>query len=157
MFAKPQSEHKWLEQLIGNWTFEHNCQMPDGSQATTRGAMTCRSLGGMWLICESSGQSPDGGAWSSIMTLGFDPAQSQYVGTFIGSMMANIWPYRGVLDATGKRLPLDSEGPAFVGTGTCKYRDTIAIIDNDHWLFTSEFQSDEGKWVQFMSGKHARS
>ena len=143
MFARPQTEHKWLDQLIGQWSFEHVCTMPDGNTSKTPGTMTCRSLGGLWLICESQGQS-SGGEWSSIMTLGFDPTKTQYVGTFIGSMMANIWPYHGVLDATGKRLPLESEGPKFVGTGTCKYRDAIEIIDKDNWLFTSVYQSDDG-------------
>ncbi len=32
-----------------------------------------------------------------------------YVGTFIGSMMANIWHYAGVLEADGVTLPLESE------------------------------------------------
>lgn len=156
MFAKPQPEHQWLDQLVGQWKFEHDCQMPDGSKSTTHGKMSCRSLGGMWLICESSGESPDGSAWSSIMTLGFDPAQNQYVGTFVGSMMPNLWPYLGVLDATGKRLPLNSKGPKFDGNGTCAYRDTIEIIDQDSWLFISELQADDGAWAQFMSGKHTR-
>ncbi len=157
MFAKPQAEHEWLGQLVGRWTFEHDCQMPDGSTATTQGTMNCRSLGGMWLICESSGESPDGGAWSSIMTVGFDPALKQYVGTFVGSMVANIWPYLGVLDATGLRLPLNSEGPAMDGSGTCKYRDTIEIIDSDSWLFLSEFQDTDGEWHQFLNGKQTRA
>lgn len=90
------------------------------------------------------------------MTLGFDPAQNQYVGTFVGSMMANIWPYHGFSMVIGKRLPLNSEGPAFDGNGTCKYRDTIVIIDADSWLFTSEFQADDGKWLQFLSAEHTR-
>ncbi|TWT95576.1 DUF1579 domain-containing protein [Neorhodopirellula pilleata] len=157
MFAKPQSEHQWLDQLLGQWKLVHECQTPEFGKSITEGSMTCRSLGGMWLICESTGESPDGDSWSSIMTLGFDVTQNQFVGTFIGSMMTNIWPYHGVLDATGKRLPLNSEGPAFDGKGTCLYRDTIEIVDPDHWLFSSEFQSDEGPWVQFMSGKHTRS
>jgi len=156
MFAVPQQEHQWLDQLVGLWRLEHDCQMPDGNRSTTHGTMTCRSLGGMWLICESSGSSPKGGAWSSIMTLGFDPAQNQYVGTFVGSMMANIWPYRGIVDASGRRLPLESEGPKFDGSGIGRYRDTIEIVDADTWLFTSEFQSDDGKWQQFLSGKHTR-
>lgn len=153
---KPQAEHGWLNQLIGEWTFEHDCQMPDGSKSTASGKMTCRSLGGMWLICESSGESPSGD-WSSIMTLGFDPTQKQYVGTFVGSMMANIWPYRGVLDTTGKRLPLDSEGPKFDGSGTCKYRDTIEILSNGNWIMTSELQTDDGSWLKFMTATHSRS
>jgi hypothetical protein len=157
MFTEPQQEHRWLDQLVGSWKFEHDCQMPDGSKMTTHGTMTCRSLGGLWLICESSGSSPEGGTWSSIMTLGFDPAQNQYIGTFIGSMMAHLWPYRGVVDASGKRLPLQSEGPKFDGSGMGTYRDTIEIVDADTWLLISEFQSDDGKWQPFMSGKHMRS
>lgn len=94
MFAKPQSEHKWLDQLIGDWSFTHECQMPDGDTSTTHGKMACRSLGGLWLICESSGEPAEGESWSSIMTLGFDPNLNHYVGTFVGSMMANIWYYQ---------------------------------------------------------------
>ena len=155
MFAKPQPEHQWLDQLVGEWKFEHDCKMPDGSRATAQGVMTCRSLGGLWLICESTGDSPDG-AWSSIMTLGFDPAQNQYVGTFVASMMANIWPYHGVPDATGKMLPLNSEGPRFDGKGIGKYRDTIEIIDSNTWLFRSELESDDGNWLQFMIATNTR-
>ncbi len=157
MFAKPSAEHHWLDQLIGDWEFVHRCKMPDGSESSTPGQMTCRSLGGMWLICESSGTSEEGGTWSSIMTVGFDPAQSQYVGTFIGSMMANIWPYHGVLDSSGKRLALYSEGPKFDGNGDGKYRDTIEVIDADKWLFSSELLTDEGSWVNFLDGEHLRS
>ncbi len=157
MFAKPQTEHEWLEQLVGDWSLEHSCQMPDGGRSTTTGKMICRSLGGMWLICESSGESPGGGSWSSIMTLGFDPAQNQYVGTFIGSMMAYIWPYHGVLDSSGKRLPLLSQGPKFDGSGIGQFRDTIEIIDAHTWLFMSELESEDGSFMQFMSGKHTRS
>ena len=31
------------------------------------------------------------------------------------------------------------------------------IIDEDNWLFTSELQDDDGKWMQFMTGKHTRA
>ena len=156
MFAKPQAEHTWLDRLIGDWNFDHDCQMPDGNTSTASGKMRCRSLGGLWLVCESSGDAADSGPWSSIMTLGFDPAKDQYVGTFVGSMMANLWLYRGVLDASGKRLVLETLGPSFDGGGTCNYRDTIEITDTDQWLMTSELQTEAGEWVRFMTGKHTR-
>jgi len=70
------------------------------------------------------------------MTLGFDPGQKRYVGTFIGSMIdSDPGPFRGSLDASGKRLPLWSEGPKFDGSGIGEYRDTIEIIDGDTWQF----------------------
>ena len=78
MFAKPQSEHAWLQPLVGGWSFEHDCTMPDGSTNKTSGKMQCRSLGGLWLICESSGGSDESNRWSSIMTVGFDPAKGHF-------------------------------------------------------------------------------
>lgn len=86
------------------------------------------------------------------MTLGFDPKKDCYVGTFVGSMMANLWLYEGTLDAMKKRLPLVTEGQAFTGDGTYTYRDTIEIIDTDHWLFTSEYQNEVGERINFMNG-----
>ncbi len=156
MFAKPQKEHQWLDQLVGEWNAAHSCTMPDGKVSQAFGTMVCRSLRGMWLVCDSNGKSTEGEVWSSIMTVGFDPGKDRYVGTFIGSMMANIWLYEGDIDATGKRLPLETEGAAFVGSGTCKYRDTIEIVDSDSWLFTSEFQTEAGDWNQFMRIEHKR-
>lgn len=156
MFAKPQAEHEWLNQFVGDWNVHHDCQMPDGTTSTTTGTMSCRSLGGMWLICESCGESPEGDAWSTIMTLGFDPAKGNYVGTFVGSMMANIWDYNGERDASGNRLPLNSVGPKFDGSGTCNYRDMLEVVDADTWLFGSETQNEDGSWVKFMNGKHTR-
>ncbi|CAD71653.1 DUF1579 domain-containing protein [Rhodopirellula baltica] len=156
MFAKPQSEHQWLEQILGEWKFDHDCKMPDGSNSTTHGKMSCRSLGGMWVICESGGESAEGEPWSSIMTLGFDTAEGRYVGTFVGSMMSNIWPYEGCLDESGKKLLLSSRGPAFDGSGKANYRDTIHIMDADTWMMTSELQDENGQWIEFMSGKHTR-
>lgn len=156
MFTPAQSEHHWLSRLVGNWEFEHDCQMPDGSIHKMSGTMASRMLGELWLICESTSAAPDGSKWSSIMTVGFDPAKNQFVGTYVGSSMAMIWPYHGQLSPDSSTLPLESEGPKFDGSGFGKYRDTIKIIDENNWLFTSELQSDDGSWVQFMSGPYRR-
>ena len=157
MFNQPQAEHRWLEQLVGSWDFSHVCQTPDGADHESHGKMTCRMLGGLWLIAESQGTTPSGEEWSSIMTVGYDPAEGVYIGTFVGSMMAHLWPYRGSLDGSGQRLPLESRGPKFMGEGTCSYRDTLVIVDARQWDMLSEFQDDQGRWQQFMTGRHVRS
>ena len=130
--------------------------MPDGTKSKTPGTMTCRSLGGLWLIGESIGGSSEA-SWSAILTIGFDPTKNQFVGTYIGSMMSNIWPYHGVLNESGKHLPLESFGPKFVGEGSCKYVDTIAVISENEWHLSSQYQADDGSWVSFMVGKHVRA
>ncbi len=155
MFAKPQAEHQWLEQFLGEWDYVNECQMGDGKTTQTRGTASCRSLGGVWLIFESAWSSAEHGTHSTIITLGYDPAQKKYLGTFVGSMMASLWHYVGELQ-DGKRLPLLSEGPKFDGSGRGNYRDTFEPIDQDTWLFSSELQGDDGQWVKFMSSTHTR-
>ena len=156
MLAQPQDEHRWLEQLLGRWDMHHDCVMPDGSSSVTNGKIDCRSLGGMWVLVEYSGESPEGKPWSSVMTLGFDPAKDCYVGSFVGSMMSNIWNYTGKRAAGEDRLVLDTVGPAFDGSGTCNYRDTIEIVDANAWRLISAMQNEDGSWTQFMNGTHSR-
>ncbi len=57
-----------------------------------------RSLGGLWVLCEGRCEMPGGGAGTTVMTLGFDPARGLFVGTFIASMMTHLWLYEGGLD-----------------------------------------------------------
>jgi hypothetical protein len=159
MFAQPQSEHNWLAQLAGEWVVDSECNMgPEAPPQKTKGRMSCRMLGGLWLIAEGSSDSPEGEPWTSIMTLGYDPAKGKYIGTFIASMMTHLWPYSGLVDASGKRLPLDSEGPRFDGVeGMAMYRDTIELVDKDHWNFFGEMQLDDGTWQRIMYSENRRA
>ncbi|TWU66296.1 DUF1579 domain-containing protein [Crateriforma conspicua] len=155
MSQKTSEPHQWLKQLVGHWTFHHECINPDGSKMQVDGRVDCRMLGNLWLVCEYSGGSGDD-QWSSIMALGYDTAKSAYVGSFVASMMDNLWLYQGDRSEAGNAVVLETEGPKFDGSGTCPYRDTIKIIDADCWQMTSEMQDDEGNWICFMNGTQQR-
>lgn len=154
---EPQSEHLWLHQLVGAWSIESECHMgPDQPAMKTTGREVVRLLGKLWTIGESSGNAPGDGC-DSIMTLGYDPQTNRFVGTFITSAMTHLWPYRGALDASGRILTLDSEGPSFSGDGTmAKYQDIIEFITNDHRTLTARVQSPDGSWQQFMTAHYRR-
>lgn len=154
---EPQSEHLWLHQLVGEWSIESECVMgPDQPPMTTTGREVVRLLGKVWTIGESSGNAP-GGGFESIMTLGYDPQTKRFVGSFIASTMTHFWPYSGWLDASGRILTLDSEGPSFSGDGTmAKYQDIIEFITNDHRTLTARVQSPDGSWQQFMTAHYRR-
>ena len=163
MHVEPQKEHQWLQKLVGEWTYEHDCSMgPDKPPEKFRGTETVRSLGGVWAVCEGRGQMPGGGAATTIMTLGYDPAKKRYVGTFIGSMMTHMWVYEGQLDATGKVLTLDTEGPSWTPEGKvvegkmAKYKDVIAFKSDDYRTLTSNLLGDDGKWQEFMTAHYRR-
>lgn len=155
MHAEPQKEHAWLEQLVGEWTYETEMLMgPDQPPAKYGGSETVRSLG-LWVVCEGQNEMPAGATGKTIMTLGFD--KGRFVGTFIGSMMTGMWLYSGHLDAAEKVLTLDTEGPSFEDqTKTAKYQDTIEIVSPDHRILSSQYQGADGQWHRFMTSHYRR-
>ena len=158
MKADVLKEHLWLQKLDGDWTFEAECFMgPDEPPHKSTGMQTVRSLGGLWSICEGDGEAPDGSKVRSIITLGYDPQKQRFVGTFIASMMTHMWVYEGTLDAAGKVLTLDTEGPGMSGDGKMvKYQDIIEFFSDDHRVLRSRMLGDDGNWREFMTAHYRR-
>lgn len=156
--AEPQKEHHWLQQLVGEWTYETEAMMgPDQPPMKSQGTESVRSLGGLWTLGEGQGQMPDGSSATTLMTLGYDPQKGRFVGTWIGSMMTNLWVYDGELDADGRTLSLYSEGPSMSGDGTMgKYRDAIEMVGDDERIMTAAWQGEDGSWNQFMTMRYRR-
>lgn len=155
---EPQKEHRWLEQLAGDWTFEIEATMAPGQPPTkATGTESVRSLGGLWIIAEGQGEMPGCGPSTTIMTLGYDPQKKSFLGTFIGSMMTNMFLYNGALEANDRVLTLETEGPSMTSPEkTAKYRDIIEIKSNDERTLTSRALGDDGKWHQFMQATYRR-
>jgi hypothetical protein len=152
--AEPQAEHKWLQRLVGEWTYEGEATGPDGYTDKPNGTESVRSIGGLWVVAEGQGEM-GGTPSTSIMTLGFDTEKKKFVGTWLGSGMTNLWIYEGTLK--GDVLTLDCEGPAFDSPGkTAKYQDVIEMKSDDHRILTSRALVDGGKWQQFMETHYRR-
>lgn len=158
MQAKPQTQHHWLQKLVGEWIYETEATMgAEQPPEKATGTESVRSLGEFWILAEGQGEMPGCGAATMIMTLGYDPHKQQYVGTWIGSMMTHLWVYDGKLDADERVLTLDSEGPAMTGEGKmAKYRDAIEFKSDDHRVLTSHMLGDDGQWHKFMTANYRR-
>jgi hypothetical protein len=158
MIVKPQQEHEWLQKFVGEWTSEAEMIMGPGQPPSkSKGVERVRSLGGVWIVAEGEGEMPDGNVGTTIMTLGYDPQKARYVGTFIGSMMTNLWVYEGSLDAAGKLLTLDTEGPSFSDPKKiAKYQDSIELVSDDHRVLRSRVLGDDGQWQDFMTAHYRR-
>jgi hypothetical protein len=156
---EPQKEHQWLKQLLGEWTFEGEAMMgPDAPTEKFRGTERVWSIGDLWFLSEGKGEMPGGGASTSLATLGYDPQKKRFVGTFIGSMMTNLWVYDGSLDASERVLALDTEGPGMTGDGKmAKYQDIIEIQNAGQRTLTSRVQGDDGTWTQIMKMSYRRT
>jgi Protein of unknown function (DUF1579) len=158
MKSEPQKEHQWLQKLVGEWTLEGEATMEPGKPpAKCKGTESVRSLGGLWILAEGQGEMPGGGAATSMMTLGYDPQEKRYVGTWIGSMMTHLWVYDGALDADERVLTLAAEGPSMAAEGKMgKYKDVIEVMSDDHRVLTSHMLGDDDRWHQFMTAHYRR-
>lgn len=157
--VQPQKEHQWLEQLVGEWTYEADCPGGDGQMPMKMtGTESVRSLGGLWVVGEGRSEMPGGGGPATmILTIGYDPAKKKFVGSWIGSMMANLWVYEGSLDAAGKVLSLHTEGPNMMAPGsTAKYKEVIEVRSKDERTFSSHMQGPDGEWINFMKATYRR-
>ena len=146
----PEKEHEWLKQLVGEWEMESEMIMVPGQPPhKTKGKESVRAIGGLWVVSELTHESPMG-PMTALMTLGYDPQKKKYIGTWIDSMMNHMWHYDGTLDATGKILTLESEGPNMMDpTKRAQYRDVIEIKNKEHKVMTSSALGEDGKWVTF--------
>ncbi len=158
MKTEPQREHQWLQQLVGEWTYECEASMEPGKPPENfKGSERVRSLGGLWVQCEGRGEMPGGGMATMLMTLGYDPQKKRYVGTWVGSMMTYLWVYDGLLDAEEKVLTLNAKGPNCAGDGKfARYKDAIEIRSHDHRVLTSHMLGNDGKWHGFMTANYRK-
>jgi hypothetical protein len=157
----PGEHHKWLQQLVGNWTVETEMTAEGMPPMKSTGTDTARSLGdgGRWVLCELKAEMPGMGPMSAMLTLGYNSETGKYQGTWVDSMHDHLWVYVGTLDATKKILTLEAEGPNMMdpaATAKVKYRDVIEIKSADHRTLTSSAYMD-GKWVQFVTANYRRT
>jgi hypothetical protein len=143
----PQKEHDWLKQFIGEWESEGEVFLEPGKPPLKwKGPESARAVGGFWVVSEGKADFL-GQPMTSLRTLGYDPAKKKYVATSVGSFSSHLWTYEGTLDAAGKVLTLEAEGPSPAALGTlCKWRDTVEFKDKDHRVFTNAVQVEGGNW-----------
>jgi hypothetical protein len=153
---EPQKEHQWLQKMVGEWTCEGEYSTGPGQPPVKWTATeSVRDLGGVWVVGESRTQPPEGGEHISLLTLGYDADKQRFVGSFVSSMMTNMWIYDGALD--GSKLTLDTEGPSMEDPKkTSKYQDIFEFKSNDERTLFSQIQGPDGKWVKFMSTTYRR-
>ncbi len=144
-------EHEWLQQYVGEWDVTSETRMEPGAEPTRMTSTeSARSIGPLWVVGEGSADS-NGVAFSSVLTLGYDPEKESFVGTWIDSVTPYLWTFTGQLDDAKKVLTLDTEGPRWGVIGTrAKYRERHEFVDADHRTTASSIQNEDGSWFTFL-------
>jgi Protein of unknown function (DUF1579) len=145
---QPQKEHRWLQQLAGEWEAEVSMYMEPGQPPQkSKATESVRTVGGFWTVAEEKGQFM-GAPFNAFMTLGYDTDKEKFVATWVDSMASNLWKYEGTLDAAGKVLTLESEGRCpQLGGKLIHVREVLEVKSKNHKVFTSSMLGDDGKWI----------
>ena len=157
MSGKPEPQHEWLKQLVGEWTYEFESPNPDGTPLKMTGTESVRMFGDVWMIAHGRGTGPDGKPFESQLTIGYDPPKSKFIGTWIGTMMTTLWTYEGALDSSQKILTLETTGPSWTEEGaTANYREVITLVSPSERTFESSVQGKDGSWTSMMKMTYRR-
>jgi hypothetical protein len=158
--SAPQKGHKWLQQFVGEWEVAGEMHIdpmdPASEKMTSTGTESTRAVGNLWIVAEAN-CSMMGIPMNSVLTLGYDPEQQKFVGTWIDSFTSYLWNYEGTLDEENNKLTLETTGPSPTGESQhVKYRETTEFKDQDHRVFTSAFQDPDGNWITFLTMNFTR-
>lgn len=158
MKVEAVKEHEWLKRFVGEWTYEGSCPGEPGKEPMKfSGREVVRMIGDLWIVGESTGQMPGGGAATSIVTVGYNPDAKRFVGTWIGSMMAHLWVYSGWIE-NDDTLVLEAEGPRCDAPGqTALYRDSNQFRGNDTRIFRAACRQEDGSWNEMMCFEYRRA
>lgn len=151
---KPEvtKEHRWLQQLVGEWTFEAK-----GMGSTGEGRDKVRPLDDYWIVGEMEGAMSDGNRWRSLLTMGFDPQRKRFVGSFISEGSTWFWTYDGWLEADGRSLVMEAKGPHWEDpTQTLDYRDVHRIDGPGQRSLLSYVKKPDGDWELMLEVTYRR-
>ncbi|TVQ52749.1 MAG: DUF1579 domain-containing protein [Phycisphaerales bacterium] len=161
MAAKSQRQHTWLQQLVGEWTYDSECIMEPGQSPTkAKGIEHVRAFGELWIIMEGTLAMADGTEMSVNITLGYDPQRDHFVGACACSPMTHLWVYEGSdWDEKRDTLTMFVQGPSMnpdAGGAMVKYKDVIELKGRDERIMTSHVLGDDGQWRCFSTLTYRR-
>lgn len=155
--SQPVEQHKWLQQLVGQW--ESHAKMntgPDQPAFESHGTEKIRAIGELWIVSEGETHAL-GMTAHTMLTLGYDPEQEKFIGTWIDSVMNHMWKYEGTLDESGKKLTLMTEGPSCIVPGErARYKEVLELKNKNERLWTTYVKPEGGEWAEFMSATAKR-
>lgn len=148
---------EFLEALTGEWSVVSEAKLgPDREPVRTESRESARLIGGTWMVAERTGTA-GGAPFTAVLTLGYDPIEEQFIGTWISGRQTHMWTYTGSLDATGARLTLETEGPVMGDPETIgEYREVIEIRGRDSKVMRSMILGPDGEWFEFQRSEYRR-
>lgn len=152
----PVPQHEWLQQFVGQWDSTSKAAVQPGQPPVEgTGAESVRAIGKFWIVAKHDSEIV-GTPFTSIFTLGYDPEKEKFVATWVDSLFNYLWTYEGTLDADGKSLTFETEGPNPATGEQCTFKEVIAFQGPDQRTHTSYLRGDDGEWSEMVAITYRR-
>lgn len=150
--AKPGPEHKRLERMVGQWTYQGEAKAsPLGPAGKITASETCELFqGGFAVVCRSKGTGPKGPG-TSLNVMSYDSAQKNYTYYSVSSMgdnmhirghlKGNVWTFEDTAQVDGK---------------TMKFRATVTEDSATMSTFKLEAGPADGQMMVIEEGKSTK-
>ena len=148
--ARPGQEHQLLEKFVGEWESEGEIMAPGQPPSKIKGVESSHMVGGFWFVAQIKSTLPDF-PYEQILTIGYDTAKKNYIGTVVDSMTSHLWRFEGSFDARGNILTYETEGPVPNPQTPSKFREVTELKSPDHKVFTSSILKPDGSWETMMT------
>jgi hypothetical protein len=148
---------EFLAALVGEWSVISEATLGPGKETVRyESREVARMIGGKWLVAESTGVA-GGAPFTSILTLGYDPFEERFVGTWISGRQTHMWSYTGTFDASASSVTLETEGPVMGNPEkTARYREVIGIESSSKKVMRSMILGPNGEWFEFQRAEYRR-
>lgn len=155
MMPKPGKHHEHLKAFVGTWEATVTMKDPGGMEMEGKGTETNKLIaGGLWLVTDYEG---DFGGMDFIGhgTMGYDPSEKKYVGTWIDSFTDYIGHSSGEVSEDGKTFTMMVKVKDHETGEWTEMKEVSKIVDKDTKTLTFHNKVEEG-WAEFMKIEYTR-
>jgi hypothetical protein len=150
-------QHKFLHKDVGTWDATMKIFPMEGAEPVeSKGSETNELLeGGMWLVSRFKGEI-FGMPFSGMGTVGYDPIEKKYVGTWVDSMSPYLMVMKGEYDAAKKTMTSVAEGRDMATGQITKSTHITRYIDDDTRIFEIHATEEGGQERKVLEIQYKR-
>jgi hypothetical protein len=136
-------QHKLLQKDVGTWDAVMKIFPQEGAEPVESKGTEKNDLlpGGMWLVSQFKGE-VFGMSFNGMGTMGYDPVEKKYVGTWVDSISPHLTVLKGEYDAAKKTMTSIAEGRDFQSGEVTQSKHITRFIDENTRTF--EIHAKEG-------------
>ena len=150
-------QHKLLAEDVGTWDAVMKIFLQEGAPPMESKGTEKNELlpGGMWLV--SRFQSDFAGMpFTGMGTIGYDPVEKKYVGTWVDSISPHLSIMKGDYDPATKTMATIAEGRDFATGKVMQSRHVSRHVDENTRAFEMYAQEEGGKERKVMEIQYKR-